>query len=506
MLRLATIALCLLPTVMHAADQPQWGRAWSRNMVSTERGLPDSFDPDSGKNVKWVAELGTQSYATPVIAGGRVLIGTNNDKPRDPRHRGDRAVLLCLNESDGKLAWQLVIPKISEELGDPFLDWKGVGFASPPTVEGDRVYTLTNRGEVVCLDLKGMANGNSGPFTDEGRHMTPRGREPIVPGPNDADILWICDLVKEVGVHTHDQVQGSILIRGGVLYVNSCNGVDGTHRKIRSPDAPSLVALDKRTGRVVGRDDLHLGPNTFHVNWCSPSLGELAGKPTIFFGGGDGVCYGLEPLGDVVSPSANPPIATLKNVWKFDPDPTGPKENVHRYVTNRRESPSVILGMPVVENGRMYLTSGGDPWWGKLRGALKCVKLDGAGDVTSSAEVWTYPLPRETCSTPAVNDGLVYVTDVGGTLHCVDAATGKSRWTHKCVGEFWASPLVADGMVYVGTRRGHFSTFAEGREKKLLSEVELDAGINGTAVAANGVLYVPTMTKLYAVALPARRD
>jgi hypothetical protein len=184
--RLSILVLCLLPSLAHGADQPQWGRAWSRNLVSEERGLPDSFDPDSGKNVKWVAELGTQSYATPVVANGRVLIGTNNDKPRDRRHRGDRAVLLCLNESDGKLAWQLVIPKISEELGDPFLDWKGVGFASPPTVEGDRVYTLTNRGEVVCLDLKGMANGNDGPFTDEARHMTPPSRLKAMPGSADA--------------------------------------------------------------------------------------------------------------------------------------------------------------------------------------------------------------------------------------------------------------------------------------------------------------------------------
>jgi outer membrane protein assembly factor BamB len=428
-----------------------------------------------------------------------VLIGTNNDKPRDPRHRGDRAVLLCLDESDGTLVWQLVIPKISEDLGDPFLDWKGVGFASPPTVEGDRVYTLTNRGEVVCLDLKGMADGNDGPFTDEGRHLTPRGGKPIPPAANDADVLWVCDLVKELGVRTHDQVQGSVLIHGDVLYVNSCNGVDGSHRKIPSPDAPSLVALDKRTGRVIACDDLHLGPTTFHVNWCSPSLGELAGKPTLFFGGGDGICYGLQPLGDVGAASDNPPVAKLTNVWKFDPDPTSAKQNVHRFVGNRRESPSVILGMPVVVNGRMYLTSGGDPWWGKMRGMLKCLKLDGAGDVTASAEVWSYPLPRETCSTPAVHDGLVYVTDVGGTVHCVDAESGKPQWTHKCVGEFWASPLVADGKVYAGTRRGQFVTFAAGREKKVLSTVKLEIAINGTAVAANGVVYVPTMTKLYAV-------
>jgi len=55
-----------------AADQPQWGQAWSRNMVSEEKGLPDSFDPKTGRIVKWSARLGTESYATPIDAGGRV--------------------------------------------------------------------------------------------------------------------------------------------------------------------------------------------------------------------------------------------------------------------------------------------------------------------------------------------------------------------------------------------------------------------------------------------------
>src|SRR4051812_3270927 len=71
----ALLAGCLViaaPAV--AADQPQWGRAWSRNMTSDEKGLPDSFDPATKRNVKWVAELGSESYATPIVAGGRVLI------------------------------------------------------------------------------------------------------------------------------------------------------------------------------------------------------------------------------------------------------------------------------------------------------------------------------------------------------------------------------------------------------------------------------------------------
>jgi len=464
-------------------------------MVSDEKGLPDTFDIGTRQSVKWVAALGSQSYATPVVAGGRVLIGTNNDVPRDPKHQGDRGVLMCFAETDGRLLWQLVVPKSSEDFGDAYLDWRQVGMASAPSVEGDRAYTLTNRGEVVCLDMNGLADGNAGPFVDEGAHMTPRAaKEQVVPGPTDADIVWVCDLVRELGVRTHDQVEGSVLIAGDLLFVNTCNGVDGSHRKIPSPDAPSLVVIDKRTGKLVARDGLHLGPTTFHVGWSSPARGN--GDERIFFGGGDGVCYAFElPKG-----APSDAIGALKNVWRFDPDPVAPKQDVHKWVGNRREGPSVIMGMPVIEGGRVYLTSGGDPWWGKQQSFLRCLDAGGEGDVTKTAEVWSYPMPRETCSTPAVHDGMVFATDVGGHVHCVDAATGKPLWTHKAVGEFWASPLVADGKVYAGTRRGQFVVLAASREERLIAKIDLDEPVNGTAVAANGALYVPTMKHLYAIA------
>ena len=138
-----------------ASDQAQWGQRCTRNMISDETGLPDSFDPKTGKNVKWVAKLGTDSYATPAVAAGKVFIGTNNHVPRDPRHQGDRGVLLCLSEADASLCWQLVVPKQTTELPQyreddiKFLDWPSIGMCSCPSVEGDRVYMLTNRNEVV---------------------------------------------------------------------------------------------------------------------------------------------------------------------------------------------------------------------------------------------------------------------------------------------------------------------------------------------------------------------
>src|SRR5690349_18489356 len=96
------VFLIWIPSIARAADQPQWGQKFSRNMVSDEKGLPDSFDPATGKNIRWQVELGDQSYATPIVAGGKVLIGTNNERPRDPKHRGDRGVLMCFDEKDGR--------------------------------------------------------------------------------------------------------------------------------------------------------------------------------------------------------------------------------------------------------------------------------------------------------------------------------------------------------------------------------------------------------------------
>ncbi|HOK76271.1 MAG TPA: hypothetical protein PLW35_00945, partial [Verrucomicrobiota bacterium] len=93
-----------------ADDWPMWGRTNHRNMYSPERGLPAQFDPGKFKpgsdevdlatavNLRWVAKLGSQTYGNAVVAAGKVLIGTNNENPRDPQHVGDRGILLCLDE------------------------------------------------------------------------------------------------------------------------------------------------------------------------------------------------------------------------------------------------------------------------------------------------------------------------------------------------------------------------------------------------------------------------
>ena len=478
---------------LRAGDQPQWGQAWSRNMVSDEANLPADFDPATSRNVLWVAELGTQSYVSPIVSGGRVLVGTNNDRPRVARHTGDRGVLLCLDCRDGRLVWQLTVPKAGD---DPYLDWPRCGLTSPPTVEGDRAYVLTNRGDVVCLDLAGMANGNNGPYRDEGRFMAPKGVESVPVKPDDADILWAFSVPEQAGTYLHDGAFSSILINGRHLYLNTCNGVDNTHKVIRRPDGPSLIVLDKQTGRLVARDAERIGPRIFHSTWAPPAMGEVNGRKLVFFGGGDGVCYAFEALDQDAGPADGEP-RTLRKVWQFDCDPNAPKQDIHSYLGNRRESPSTIMAMPVFHAGKVFVAAGGDMWWGKTQCWLKCIDATKTGDVTRSAEVWSVALNSHCCSTPAIRDGLVYIADCGRCLRCLDAGTGKEYWTHQTDGEIWALALVADGKVYIGSRAGDFHILAAGRQKKLLCSVKLDSAISAPPTAADGRLYVCTMKRLY---------
>ena len=188
-MRLAKLFLilvgCLITAVAAENDWPMWGGTPQRNMVSPLKNLPSTWDIQSGKNIKWKAELGSTSYGNPTVADGKVFLGTNNDNPRNPEISGDKGVLMCFREADGQFLWQAVSDKLESGY-----DWPEQGVCSSPAVEGKKLYYVTNRGELVCLDTEGFLDGkNDGSFQDE-----------TYKGKTDADILWKLDMMKELGV------------------------------------------------------------------------------------------------------------------------------------------------------------------------------------------------------------------------------------------------------------------------------------------------------------------
>ena len=486
---LANFFPILAPPCSAAESVQRWGYRQSGNQYSEETRLVTRVDPQSKENLAWRARLGTEAHSTPIVSGGRVYIGTNNNEPRDPKHQGDRGVLMCFDETNGKLLWQLVVPKRSE---DRYFDWPNSGISSPVTVEGDRVYLVTNRGEAVCLDVHGLSNGNDGPFQNESRHMTPLPGEPLELGDLDADIIWHYDLTAGAGIWSHDGAHSSILIHGDYLYLNSGTGVDNSHRRIRRPEAPNLIVLSKKTGRLVAREREGIGPNIFHCTWSAPTLGRVGDDYFVLLAAGNGMVYGFDALG---TGAVGGTVETLQRRWQFDFDPEAPKESVHLYHQNKKLGPSNFYGMPVVVGDQIFVAGGGDLWWGKNQSWLKCLRLEGRHGV---AESWSYELGRHVMSTPAVVDDLVFIADTSRNIHCVDRQTGRPHWTHETGAAFWASPFIADGKVYLGNRRGEFFVFAASAEKNLLHSVDFEAPISATVSAENQTVFVATMFDLFA--------
>src|SRR4026209_2797784 len=70
------------------SDWTMFGGTPSRNFVSTvAKNLPAKWNVEKGENILWSADLGSKAYGGPIVAGGRIFVGTNNGKPRDPKDR-----------------------------------------------------------------------------------------------------------------------------------------------------------------------------------------------------------------------------------------------------------------------------------------------------------------------------------------------------------------------------------------------------------------------------------
>ena len=488
---------------------PRTGRAGAERIraatCSPAKGLPDQFNPGTvdpntdaidlkgSKNVKWVAQLGSQAFGNVVVAEGKVFIGTNNENPRDPQHQGDRSILLCLDEKTGEFLWQLVVPKLASGKVN---DWENLGLLSSPCVEGNRVYLVTSRCEVVCLDINGMADGNDGPFMDEAQYVVGPGKPKATVGPKDADIIWRYDMMDELGVFPHNASNCSVLIIGDVVYICTSNGQDWTHSNIPSPNAPSFIALNKKSGEFMGEDDAHIGPRIFHGQWSSPSTGVVNGRQLVFFGGGDGFLYAFDktpvPAGDT---------SFLKKVWWYDCNPpehkVDPSGKPYKYPA--ADGPSEVNATPVFYKNRIYVAVGQDPEHGEGVGNLTCIDATQTGDVTKIAKIWSFDKIHRSLSTVSIDPdtGLLFVGDFSGFIHCLDAETGQLYWTHDMKAHVWGSTLVADGKVYVGDEDGDLVVFAATKEKKLISTTNLGAAIYSTPIVANGGIYVGTQTHLF---------
>jgi outer membrane protein assembly factor BamB len=499
-------------------DWPQWG-GWSlKNNTPMGKNIPTEWDIESGENIKWTAKLGSQTYGNPVVANGKVYVGTNNGAGNLKKYPStvDLGVLACFDEQTGKFLWQHSSPKLPT---GRVHDWPLQGICCAPYIDGKRLWFVSSRGEVVCLDTEGFYDGKN-----NGQKGEPENKD-------EADVIWKFDMMGKLGVSQHNMCSCSVTCAGDVLLVNTSNGLDESHINLPAPDAPSFIGLDKNTGEVLWTDKSP-GRNILHGQWSSPTYAEINGRAQAIYSGGDGWLYSFDPKGDGNGKS--------RLIWKFDCNPKDSK-----WILGGRGTRNNLIATPVVYEGLVYCAVGQDPEHGEGVGHLWCIDPTKSGDVSptlavdktgkpiphrrlqaidsefgekavknsNSAVVWHYSevdsdgdgevvfeeQMHRSCGTVAIKNDILYIADFSGLFHCLDAKTGKPYWTHDMFAAAWGSPLIVEDKVYIGDEDGDITIFELSKELNIISEINMDNAVYSTPIVANNVLFIANKSTLFAI-------
>jgi len=428
---------------------------------------PIDWDPATGRNIAWSVELGNEVYGSPVVAGDVVYVGADNTRQMNRSFREDAGVLMAFSVTDGAFLWQDIARRVDRGLREFLLP----STTGVPYVEGDRLYYVTAECQLRCLDTKGFGDGeNNGPY-----------REEIFKDNAAADIIWELDM-PALGVFPHEACNSEVLPLGDLLLVNTSNGQNEGHTRVPSPRAPSLIAVDKRSGELVWRA-VGPGARVLHGDWSSPVAANVNGHIQVLSGGGDGWLRAYD-------------AASGQEVWRFDGNPKDARWLPRAGVLSR----GAIIASPVFADGRVFIAMGQSPGHGNAPSLIYAISPNGQGDVTKSGRLWTSREVGRVVGTPIVKDGLLYVGDLGGTVHCLDAATGAHLWKHETNDAIWGCFLLAGDRLYVGNAAGLMTVLRAGRRKELLAQIEMNAPLYSRPTAAGDALYLATANRLYRIA------
>src|SRR5436190_6522337 len=431
----------------------QWGGSGLRNNTPDSTAVFTGFHPggfdrktgawkkDKAKFIKWVSSLGSQSYGNPVVAGGKVVAGTNNSFGYLKRYpdKIDLGCLLCFDEKDGKFLWQHSSEKLDTGRVN---DWPLMGICCAPLIEGDRLWFVTSRGEVRCLDLEGFYDGeDDGPVKNDPAKMFSlvRGDDPaddkVQPMVDALDAGKLTDDFKALLAKSGAKLAGDVTVskdetaKGPAKKWKFQGEVDGKKRDFFvTLGGPRLSAFkiltpdDKDEADVIWVFDMMTQLGTFQHNMCSCSVTSYG--DILFVNSSNGV-----DDAHIAPPAPQAPdfIAMDKNTGKVLWTDNSPGGNI---LHGQWSSPAVAVigGIPQVIFG------GGDGWMyafkadkGKDGKPEFLWKFD-ANPKDSFLELGGKGTRNDIIATPVVYDNKVYFAtgqdpehgEGKGILWCID--------------------------------------------------------------------------------------
>ena len=426
--------------------------------------------------VVWQVEIGSCS-GSPTVHRGKVLIGTNNSAQRDPSLKNDHGVMMCFDQDTGAFLGQVSHSRLLHRSND----MPGLGICCHPCVEEDRAYYVSNRGELVCLDL---------------------GRIPAARGKLAEDkVRWRLDMVGALGVFKRDAGDignplSSPLIIGDLVFCVTGNGtafgygaaaVPPDTPYVPKPGAPSFVAVNKITGKLVWSSDAP-GKDIQYGQWGSPAHAQVAGVNQVLFPGGDGWLYGFE-------------VRTGQLVWKVDCNPA----SATRWESGKPGTRTAFMSAPIVRGNYAYIGVAVDLEMTHLKRPLYAIDLTHKGDATRRAIKWTFSDKQfgGTFGSVALGKDTLYAVGDSGLLVCLDPATGKELWRSDMgkMAKWFNSPVIHGDKVLVGAG-DELSLFQDARQRKLLGVYNMGDEVMGAPVVANNRIYVATRNHLSCLAMP----
>jgi outer membrane protein assembly factor BamB len=456
-------SLALIP-VCQAEDEsiraaPQW------DCSTLTSGTVGIRPPREQPMLLWASKV--PGFFAGALAGDhhRLLVGSTDFK----------TCTMNLFDSSGRLHWSARHPSLDSRQHD-----YGAPLRCRPTFDGDRAYYMSNRGEIVCVDVRTSL---------ETAATAPDAR------PDDAPILWKLDLMKELGVFKRDASDvgnplPSPLVVGDLLFCVTAHGIPSPHERA-DPKPPSFLALNKFTGKVAWSSSAP-GANIVFSQWASPVSASVKGAEQVIFPGGDGILYAFEP-------------ATGRPLWEFDCNPLGARDRFHEPVgwTHLAEARCGFFSTPTVHGTRLYVALN-ENYETLEPHPLLAIELAAPDDQPKIAWQFGDPAFKGTNVSAAVGGGLVFLTGDDSLLFAIDEKTGRECWRADLEsGEraLCPAPVIYRDRVYAGGEMA-VSVFAVSPQKKCLGHYDFGEPYVSTPAFEDDMMFVAASEHVFAVRLP----
>lgn len=385
----AAVFVLLAAGSARADEWPQW-RGPRHNGQSSETGWLDAW-PAEGPRLQWKAAVGL-GFSSFAVAKGRVYtIG----------HADETDTVFCLDAEKGQVLWYHPYPS---DLGAKFFEG---GPTSTPTVDGDRVYTISRWGDLFCFDAatgKIVWNRNISKETELPVPSWGYGGSPAIHG----DLLLLN--IGEAGLAL-EKLTGK-----GVW--QSAGGECGYSTPLPlGPDSP-LFLFSSATGYLAV--DVKTGKPAWRIKWLT-QYGVNAADP-IVDGGSVLISTGYGKGAALFSLAEAEP----RNVWQSR-------------ALRSQMNPPVLLG------GFLYGVDGDD----KQKISLKCVEF------ATGTEKWSQPLAGQGSVMSAGGKLIVLSGDGDLMVAAADPQEFKPVARAKILsGKCWAAPVLANGRLYARNVEG----------------------------------------------------